>query len=277
MKNTSNRTKILLGVAIVVIVIAVAVIVLLPGSGVPLFGTAVTGITPANQRIERGAMLDLVAQNAVYNCNWFTSDAATVSIETDATEVKTVTVKGQKNGMAEIEARCGSGVFNVNHVTTTVTIASPPSITMSSGYIGVGGTRTVSTGDESCQWTVSGPVTVSPTSGASTTVTGTGAGVARVTATCQYGTASQGLAVGVHIWETSGTNGLTLDVHDTGMNCAWAWDDGRTVTGSPGQSVSFYSAECRQQSPCRRTITVTCDNGSASVDIGISNDGRPFP
>ncbi len=118
MKNLTKRTKILLGLAGFVIVVVVAGIVAL-GPSTGLFGTTALAITPSNPSMDKG-VTQVLSVNAIYNCNWFTSNDAIVSFVGDATEVKTVTVQGNAAGQATIEARCG--IINANHVSTTVTV-----------------------------------------------------------------------------------------------------------------------------------------------------------
>ncbi len=129
MKNPSNRTKILLGIAVIVLVAVVAEVVLLPASGINLFGTSALAITPANPNVYTGSTILLsVQETASENCNWFSSNSAIVSLIGDATEVKVVTVQGNHSGTASIEARCGWSIFNVNHVSTDVTVTDRPPV-----------------------------------------------------------------------------------------------------------------------------------------------------
>ena len=78
-------------------------------------------ITPSNPTISVGAQQKLDV-NATYNCVWSSSNTNIVSFVGDATEVKSVTVKGIAAGSAVITAKCGLGAINVNQVTTNVTV-----------------------------------------------------------------------------------------------------------------------------------------------------------
>ncbi len=278
MKNLSNRTKILLGITVAVIVLVVAIVVLAPASGLPLFGAAALAITPGDQTIAQNATLALNV-NAVYNCNWFTSDANLVSIETDATEVKTVTVKGQNPGTATIEARCG--LINVNHVTTTVKVAPPPTISPSAPVLtGHGQTVTLSTGDDTCTWSATSPdpalssVSLDPRIGASTVVTALNGGTATVAANCAGGRVD----TNVTVWPVITTTGsytikagetVPLTVGETGNGCSWMGDMTATLSADTGSSTT-YIAPATVDHRLESHVTVVCRNGAASVTVIVT-------
>ncbi len=187
MKNANKRTKTLLGIAAVVLVIVVALVVLLPASGLPLFGTTTVVISPGNPSLTSGRTLGLTT-NAKYNCNWFSSNDAAVLFEGGTTDVKDVTIRAQNvtgTSTATVEARCG--VLHLNHVSTTVTVSPleiTPPIVLSPGL-----SASVGTGDTSCRWraTPDGLVSLSPIAGASITVSGLRSGTVTIGADCNYG------------------------------------------------------------------------------------------
>ncbi len=121
MKTLTQRNKILLGIAGLVIVVVIAGVVLVGPSQTGLFGTSGLVITPSNPVHPVNVYYNL-SVNSVNRCNWSTSDAAIVSFLGDYTEEKVVTVIGLHSGQAIIEAKCGFQFFNVNHVSTIVTV-----------------------------------------------------------------------------------------------------------------------------------------------------------
>ena len=192
MKNMGHRTQIILAIVGVLVVVGIVVgVVMTQSSASQLSGTAADlVITPSNPTLGWGQSLTLTV-NAKSACNWFSSNEGYVSFSGDTTEVKTVVVNGGlPDTSSTIEARCG--IFNTNHVTTMVKVAPMVRISPDAGVLAPNETKTFSTGDASCRWSISnsstdGVLSLSPTSGSSTTVTGVRVGDAEVWAKCQYG------------------------------------------------------------------------------------------
>ncbi len=130
MKNFSNRTKILLGIAALVLVVVVAALVLLPVSGLPLFSTAISySITPSNPAIMQGSTVTLT-ENSPYPCNWAPGNTNVVTVLLPNTNVSTVTVKGIAAVQSPIYANCWLGTNQGwQQLTTTVTVNAPPTPT----------------------------------------------------------------------------------------------------------------------------------------------------
>jgi hypothetical protein len=95
--------------------------------------------------------------DAVWGCDWSSSDPAVVSFATDPNNTKVVTVQADAVGQAEIRAQCAGGT----HGTTVVSVSlgiTPDSFGLMcrSGlnYI------TLSTGNPSTRWTLSSCSTI---------------------------------------------------------------------------------------------------------------------
>jgi len=98
-----------------------------------------------------GQTVELVV-DAVYKCDWSSSDPAVVSFATDPNNTKVVTVQADAAGQAEIRAECAGGT----HGTTVVSV--PLAITPESFNLSCYSDRnyiTVSTGNPSTRWTLS--------------------------------------------------------------------------------------------------------------------------
>ncbi len=126
MKNLNKRTKIILAIVGVVIVIAVIGLAITQPPASELLGTTALVITPSNPTIIIGDSI-VLSVNSVYNCNWFTSSTVVASFVGDSTEVKSVTVTGNAEGLVTINANCG--LINVNKAMTIVTVNRPPTPT----------------------------------------------------------------------------------------------------------------------------------------------------
>ncbi len=273
MKNPSQRTKILLGVVAAVIVIAVAVVVLAPAAGMPLFGAAALAITPSNPTLAVAVTTDL-SVNAVYNCNWFSSNESIVAFTTSTKAVKNVTVVGLGVGSVTIEARCG--ILNVNHVSTIVAVHLPPPPVISPAnpvMPGTGQSVSLSTGDPSCNWAGPDFVTVSPASGAAVSVTGVSGGNATITATCAGGSTATIVSVWpvITVSTTSlpfNTQRFNLSVGETGQNCQWPPTNDFFFLPDTGTATVGYvrsSYEWDYTAP----VTVMCHNGTATITMSL--------
>jgi hypothetical protein len=153
MKTLSKRTKILLATAgLLLVVIVLGIAVLQPGA-TGLFGTSALVITPTNPLIGLNYTRNLDV-NAVMNCNWFSSNEAIIGfMDPPGTRVlKGVVIHARSLGTATIEARCG--VLNVHHVSITLTVVNPPTVTPNYTTIAVGQKTTYSVGDTgtNCTW-----------------------------------------------------------------------------------------------------------------------------
>ncbi len=126
MKNMNKRTKVILAIVGIVVIAAIAIGVNLVGqpSTESLSGSTVLIITPSDPAIPNGNIVALEV-NAKYDCAWSSSDTNIVSLVNYVNQTKTVVVQGNALGTATITAKCGAGVFNVNKVTTSVTVAGP--------------------------------------------------------------------------------------------------------------------------------------------------------
>jgi hypothetical protein len=210
MKNLTRRTKMLLGIAGILVVVIVAGVVILDPGATGLFGTSVVSLGPANRLLALNSRMDLDA-GSVFPCNWFSSNEAVVSFDDPPGrhEVEEVTVYGQSVGTSTIEARCG--LINVNHASTTITVAIPPTVTPSQTNLGVNQRTTFSVGatGTNCTWSIpsdqddhaylSNPnapnVIVQQYTGPSVLVTGFSLGYASIHVSCANGTGSGGVHV----------------------------------------------------------------------------------
>ncbi len=130
MKNLNKRSKTILAMIGIAIALVILIGLTITQTGT-LAGATVRVITPSNPAIAVGETIAL-SVNAVYDCVWSSSDDASVSLVNYALicdgescgwpETKSVTIKGNAVGGATITAKCGWGTFNVNKVTTTVTV-----------------------------------------------------------------------------------------------------------------------------------------------------------
>jgi hypothetical protein len=137
MKNISKRTKIILAIVGVLVVVVAAVAIFAQAGGRELFGATALVITPSNPTIAVGQTVGL-SVNSVYPCTWTIPpvwgnvDAPYISLvgyyytRPDGSgyilETKSVTVKGERAGSTTVAAHCGWSIFNVNPVTTNVTV-----------------------------------------------------------------------------------------------------------------------------------------------------------
>ncbi len=122
MKKLSTRTKILLAIAGVVIVVIVGGLVLVGPAETNLFGATTLVITPSNPTQALGG-IQVLSVNAVWPCNWFTSNSDIADFINSHVDTKVVQVRTKAVGTATIEARCGA-VYS-NHVSTVITVYRP--------------------------------------------------------------------------------------------------------------------------------------------------------
>ncbi len=166
MKNLNKRTQIVLAIVGIIVVIAVIGLVITQPPTSELLGTTALVITPSNPTIIIGDSI-VLSVNSVYNCNWFTSSTVVASFVGDSTEVKSVTVKGNAEGLVTINANCG--LINVNKAMTIVTVNRPPTptptppppslainpgIPKQSTTIGRGEWLALCTSDSSVRWSI---------------------------------------------------------------------------------------------------------------------------
>lgn len=192
MKSLNKRAKMFLTIAGVMIVV-VGFVLLGPGKG-DLFGGDLIHISPTSATINVAQDLDM-SINSAFICKWSTSDPLTVVIkDAEPGGSKKITVQGVKAGSATIKANC-----TIGNRYATVTVRQPPVISPESPVVGVGKTVTLSTGNPTCTWSVTrygmGQVSISPTTGASTVVTGVKAGYRQIRATCNNGQGSTSVLV----------------------------------------------------------------------------------
>jgi hypothetical protein len=192
MKNLNKRVKILLALAEVVIVV-VGFVILGPGEG-DLFGADVIHIRPKSATINVAQSMNM-SINSMFICQWSSSDASTVVITAQAAEgAKKITVQGVKAGSATIKANCPIG-----NRYATVTVRQPPVISPANPILGVGKTLTLSTGNSTCKWYITrygmGEISISPTTGASTVVTGVKVGYRSLSVDCDNGRGSTSVKV----------------------------------------------------------------------------------
>lgn len=185
MKTLNKRSKILLGLGALVVVVVVAGIVLLEPGGVSLFGGTVIHISPQNPTINVDQTLDM-SINSVGNCTWSSSNPAVADINYWFLDTsRQATIMGMGPGQATIKANCWMNRY------TTVTVRTPPVISPSNPTVGVGKTVTLSTGNPSCTWYEGryglGDISISPTTGASTVVTGVKVGMRNIKVSCDNG------------------------------------------------------------------------------------------
>ncbi len=202
MKNLTNRPKVLLAIAGILLVVIVAGVVILDPGATGLFGTTALVITPTTSVIGVNSTRNLDV-NSTMNCNWFSSNSAVMGFENPPGThlVKGVVIRAYSVGTVTIEARCG--VFNANHVSITLTVVNPPTVTPNYTTIGVGQRTTFSVGDTGtgCTWhidsnqadhaylsTPDAPdvIATNPT-GPSVLVTGLAPGSAGISAVCANG------------------------------------------------------------------------------------------
>ncbi len=205
MKNLTNRTKILLGIAgLVIVVIVAGVVIVGPGEG-NLFGGSIIHISPENPTINQGQNLEL-SINSSGTCTWSSSNESVVNIAYFNSDYsRKVTLAAMAPGQAIIKADC-----TANHY-TTVTVRTPPVISPAGSQITVGQRLTLSVGDTgtNCSWYIpsdqadhaylSAPgvpdaIITQPT-GPSVLVTGFTTGYAAVHVSCVNGTDSVGVSV----------------------------------------------------------------------------------
>lgn len=201
MKMMNKRSKILFGIGALVLVAVVAGLVLL-GPGDSLFGGTIIHISPANPTINVGQYLDM-SINSMFICKWTSSNEGMVEItEQDPNGTRHITVYGYGPGTATIKANC------VIDRTTQVTVRTPPrvtynpppnasgvvvlhvgqSVTASVGSTGTNCTWAIACGQRSCSYDKMHAVTLTPTTGQSTTITGAIAGEwTTVIPTCDNG------------------------------------------------------------------------------------------
>ncbi len=164
-------------------------------------------IAPANPSIVVGAITPLITGDMT--CHWSTLSGK-VSITTNPPVGDGVYVVGVSVGTATVTATCTGGT-----VSTTVTVTNGPTatptqratvtptrgplaITPANPTIALASKITLSTGDATCQWSVSSAVlsiTFLPPVGATINVVGASVGTATVTANCTGGTVSTTVTV----------------------------------------------------------------------------------
>lgn len=192
MKSLNKRSKIFLTIAEVVIVV-VGFVLLGPGKG-DLFGGDVIHISPTSATINVAQSMNM-SINSAFICKWSSSDPTTVVITAqDPSGAKNITVQGVKAGSATIKANCAIGDRYA-----TVAVRQPPVISPASPIVGVGKTMTLSTGNSTCTWYTThygmGQISISPTTGASTVVTGVKAGYRHLSVDCNNGRGSTSVLV----------------------------------------------------------------------------------
>jgi hypothetical protein len=150
MATLSKRNKIILVTGGLIVVLAAAVAIFSQQGGAGLFGSGVRTITPANPTMTLGLTGELVV-DAVWGCDWTSSDLTIVSFATDPNNTKAVTVQANACGQATIKAQCAGGT----HGTTLVSVLVP--ITPHGLYIDIFYERykTLSTGNPRTRWTLS--------------------------------------------------------------------------------------------------------------------------
>ncbi|MBN1547116.1 MAG: hypothetical protein JW902_10695 [Syntrophaceae bacterium] len=192
MESLIKRAKIFMTIAGVVIVL-VGFVLLGPGVG-DLFAGDVIHVSPTSATINVAESLNM-SINSMFICKWSSSDPSTVVITVqDPGGTRNITVQGMKAGSATITAKCAIG-----NRYATVTVRPPPVISPTSPVVGVGKTLTLSTGNPTCTWYKTrygmGDISISPTTGASTVVTGVKAGYRGVSADCNNGRGSTSVLV----------------------------------------------------------------------------------
>ncbi len=105
MKNFNRRNKIVLAIAGVVIVVLIAGIAILGVGDTGLFGGSVITIQPSGFSVHVGTTYK-ASVNALFGCNWSSSDATIATFVGDHTKVKSVTVIGVAVGTVTIKANC---------------------------------------------------------------------------------------------------------------------------------------------------------------------------
>jgi hypothetical protein len=192
MKSLNKRSKIFLTIAEVVIVV-VGFVLLGPGKG-DVFGGDVIHVSPTSATINVAQDLDM-SINSAFICKWSSSDPTTVVMRNaDPNGSKKITVQGVKAGSATIKANCAIG-----NRSATVTVRQPPVISPVNPIVGVGKTMTLSTGNSTCTWSThygtGGDISISPTTGSSTVVTGVKVGYRHLSADCNNGRGSTSVKV----------------------------------------------------------------------------------
>ena len=120
MKNLTKRNKMIVAISGVLVIVVAAITIFTQVGGSELLGATALVITPSNPTILGVGNSIGLSVNSVYNCNWFSDNAAAVTILGDATAVKSVTVYANAYASANIEARCG--LFKTNRVYTWVSV-----------------------------------------------------------------------------------------------------------------------------------------------------------
>jgi len=180
-------------ISLTVVIVVVGFLLLGPGKGDLLAGDVIH-VSPKSATINVGQDLNM-SINTMFVCNWSSADPTTVVIyKADPNGSKNITVQGVKAGSTTITAKCAIGKRSA-----TVTVRPPPVISPAQPIVGVGKTLTLSTGNPSCTWQKtsygSGDISFSPTTGASTVVTGVKVGYKQLRADCDNGRGSTSVKV----------------------------------------------------------------------------------
>jgi hypothetical protein len=152
MKSMSKRNKIILVTgSLILLLAAVVAVVFSRQGGTGLFGSGVRTITPANPSLAIGQTVELVV-DAVYNCDWSSSDPAVISFVGDPNNTKRVTVQGNLKGQSTITAQCAGGTHGTTNVAVPAPI-TPHTATLDSSYLSQNKRVELSTEDPDTRWT----------------------------------------------------------------------------------------------------------------------------
>ena len=106
MKNLNRRSKIVLAIAGVVVVLIVGIAILGVGD-TGLFGGSVITVQPSGFSVHVGTTYK-ASVNALFGCDWSSSNTAIATFVGDHTKVKSVTVIGVSEGTVTIKANCAA-------------------------------------------------------------------------------------------------------------------------------------------------------------------------
>ena len=220
---------------------------------------------------------------------WSTNAPSTVSIST--TTGASVTLTGVSSGTATIRATC-EGVGG----SVEMTVPSPASVALSSGpaTLGLGQTLAVTATvrdaggnvlpGRSLQWTTSNPgaVSLSPTTGATVTLTGVASGTATIRATSEGASGSVVITVPVPATVSLSSGPVTVvtgqaitivaTVRDNagnaiaGRDITWTTSNGAVVgiSASTGASTTLTALAAGTS-----TIHAACESASASIVVTV--------
>ena len=262
-------------------IVAVASVAI--SSGPSLLGVGSTLVLTATPRDASGNAL---AGRAI---DWTTTSAGVVSIF--GTSGASVTVTGVSSGTSTIRASCEGVGGSVD-----ITVPAPASVALSNGPAALplgqtlaitatvrDGAGNVLTG-RAIQWTTNNPgaVSLSPTTGATVTLTGVASGTATIRATCEGVSGSVNITVPVPATVTLSSGpatviaGQTLTISATvrdstgntlaGRAMQWTTSSGAVVSlsATAGASVTLTALAAGTS-----TIRVVCENASASIVITV--------